>query len=63
MIFCFLPSDDDGQDARTHRGHDRRVPGEHAEVALGAGNVDLIDFAGEGQLFRRDKIEVKRGHL
>src|SRR6201999_3501078 len=54
---------DDGQDAWPHRSHDRRVTGQHAEVALGAGNIDLIDVAGEGQFFRRDKIEVEGGHV
>src|SRR5437773_2237022 len=36
----------DGQDARADRSHDRRVSGEHAEIAFQAGNVNLIDFAG-----------------
>ena len=39
------------------------MAGEHAEVALGAGHVDLIDLAGEQQLFRRDEIEVEGGHV
>ena len=51
-----------GEDSRTDRGHHRRVAGEHAEIALDAGHVDLIDFAGEGELFRRDEIEVEGGH-
>ena len=38
------------------------MSGEHAEITLDAGNVDLIDFAGEGELFRRDEIEVEGGH-
>ena len=50
------------QDARPDRGHDRRMSGEHAEITLDAGNVDLIDFAGEGELFGRDEIEVEGGH-
>ena len=36
--------------------------GEDAHVALGAGQVDLIDLAGEQHLFGRDKIEVEGGH-
>ena len=51
MIFSMRAADGDGQDARTDRGHDRRMAGEHAEIAFHAGNVDLIDFAGEGELF------------
>ena len=62
MIFCFEPPADHRQDARPDRGHDRRMTGEHAEIALDAGNVDLIDLAGEGELFRRDEIEVEGGH-
>ena len=38
------------------------MSGEHAEIALDAGNVDLIDFAGEGEFFRRNEIEVEGGH-
>ncbi len=38
------------------------MSGEHAEIALDAGDVDLIDFAGEGELFRGDEIEVEGGH-
>ena len=57
-----MPPDDHGQDARPDRGHDRRMSGEHAEIALDAGNVDLIDLAGEGELFGRDEIEVEGGH-
>ena len=44
------------------RGDDRRMAGEHAEITLDAGNVNLIDFAGEGELFGRDEIEVEGGH-
>ena len=40
----------------------RRVAGEHAEVAFRAGNVDLIDLAGERDLLRGDEFEVERGH-
>src|SRR3954453_10802009 len=38
------------------------MSGEHAEIALHAGDINLIDFAGEGEFFRRDEIEVKGGH-
>ena len=50
------------QDSRPDRRHDRRVSGEHAEIAFDAGDVNLIDFAGEGELFGRDEIEVEGGH-
>ena len=52
----------DGQDTRANRGDDRGVTGEHAEIAFHAGNVDLIDLAGEGELFRSNQIEVEGGH-
>ena len=39
------------------------MAGEHAEIALDAGDVDLIDLAGEGELFGRDEIEVEGGHV
>ena len=35
------------QNARPQRRHQRGVAGEHAEVAFGARDVDLIDLAGE----------------
>ncbi len=38
------------------------MTGEHAEFTLHAGNVNLIDIAGEGELFGRDEIEVEGGH-
>src|SRR5262249_8649584 len=57
-----LTAGDDGQDARPHRGHDRRMTRQHAEIALEAGNVDLVDLAGECELFGRDEIEVEGGH-
>jgi len=38
-----------------------RMAGEHAEITLDAGNVDLIDIAGEGEFFGRDEIEVEGG--
>ena len=62
MIFCVRAAGRHRQDARPDRRHDRRVAGEHAEIALEAGNVDLIDLAREGELFRRDEIEVEGGH-
>ena len=46
-----------GEDARPDRRHHRRVAGEYAEITLDAGNVDLIDLAGEGDLFGRNQIE------
>ena len=41
-----------GEDAGPDRSHDRCMSGEHAEIALDTGNVNLIDLAGEGELFR-----------
>ena len=35
------------------------MAGEHAEIALDAGDVNLIDFAGEGEFFRGDEIEME----
>ena len=40
----------------------RRMTGQHAEVALGAGHIDLIDFAGKRNLVRRHEFEVEGGH-
>ena len=54
--------DGDGQDSRANRRDDRRMSGQHAEIALQAGNVNLIDFAGEGEFFGRNQIEVEGGH-
>ena len=51
-----------GENAGPDRGHDRRMSRQHAEVTLDAGDIDLIDFAREGELFRRDEIEVEGGH-
>jgi hypothetical protein len=39
------------------------MSGQHAEITFEAGNVDLIDISGEGELFRGDEIEVKGGHV
>ena len=58
-----IAAGDHGEDARTDHRHHRRVVGEHAEIALDAGDVDLIDLAGEGELFGRNQIEVEGGHL
>ena len=38
------------------------MSGQNAHVAFGAGQIDLIDVAGEQHAFRRDKFEMKRGH-
>src|ERR1700733_8724504 len=38
------------------------MSGQYAEITLGAGNVDLIDLAGEGEFFRRDQIEMEGRH-
>src|SRR6185437_3288854 len=43
------------------RGHERRVAEEHAEVALGARRVDLVDLAREQLALRRDQREVQLG--
>jgi hypothetical protein len=34
------------------------MAGQHTEVALDTGDIDLIDFSGEGEFFRRNEIEV-----
>ena len=47
--------------ATTVRFDDGRVTGKDTEVALDAGNVDLIDFSGESELFRRHEIEMEGG--
>ena len=38
------------------------MTGEHAEITLGAWHIDLLDVAGEQELFGRDQIEVECGH-
>src|SRR5438477_588141 len=38
------------------------MSGQHAEVAFCAGDVDLIHFAGEGELFGGNEIEMEGGH-
>jgi hypothetical protein len=50
------------EDSRPDRGDDRRMAGEHAEIALDARDVNLIDFAGEGEFFRGDEIEMEGSH-
>ena len=57
-----LSVDGDRHDAGPQRRDERRMSGEHAEIALGARHVDLIDFAGEEELLGRDEIEVEGGH-
>ena len=57
-----LAADIDRHDARPQQRDQRRMAGQHAEIALGARHVDLIDLAGERELFRRDEIEVEGGH-
>jgi len=49
-------------DPRPHPRNERRMTCEHAEISLGAGNIDLVDLAREGQLFRRDEIEMEGSH-
>src|SRR3954470_5398872 len=51
-----------GENAGPDRGNDRRMSRQHAEVTLDAGNIALVDLAREGELFRRDEIEVEGGH-
>ena len=58
-----LAVDDNRHDAGPQRRDGRRMSGEHAEIALGARHVDLIDFAGEQELFGGDEIEVEGGHV
>jgi len=38
------------------------MTGEHAEIAFGARNIDLIDVAGERDLLRRDEFKMEGGH-
>ena len=42
------------------RGHHRRVPLEHAEVALGTRDIDLMDVLGADQPDGGDEFEVQR---
>ncbi len=43
-------------------GHQRRMAGKNAHVAFGAGQIDLIDVAGEQHAFRRDELEMQLSH-
>ena len=52
----------DRHEARPQQGDQRRVTGQYAEVALGAGHIDLIDLAGKRDLVRRYEFEMERGH-
>ena len=56
------PAGIDRHDAGTQQRDQRRMAGQHAEVAFGAGHIDLIDLAGERDLLRRHEFEVERGH-
>ena len=62
-IFSCLPAENTVMMPGTNAGDHRRMTGEHAEVALGAGNVDLIDLTGKQQLFGRYEIELEGGHV
>ena len=53
----------DRENAGPQRRDHRRVSGEHAEIALGAGHVDLLDFTGQKKPLGRDEIELKGGHM
>src|ERR1700730_16864643 len=50
----------DRQDARLEQGDQRRVMGEHAEIALGTRDVDPLDLAREHHLLGRNQVEAKR---
>lgn len=50
MTFCRV-ADGDREDTGPNGGHNGRMPSQYAEIAFHAGHVDLIDFAGEGELF------------
>ena len=62
MIFCVVPPEVmvmmPGRSAATIGAWS----GQHAEIAFGARDIDLIDFTRESELFRRDEIEVEGGH-
>jgi hypothetical protein len=47
------------QDAGAQGRDDRRVTFQHAEVTLDTGDVDLLDFAREHELFRRHQFEMQ----
>ena len=50
------------QNSRPDRRHDRRVAGEHAEIAFGAGNVNLVDLKDTISGFK-GLVEGKYDHL
>ena len=49
----------DRQDPRADYSDHRRMASKHAEIALHAGDVDLIDLAGEGELFGETRSKWK----
>jgi hypothetical protein len=51
--------DDPGPQRRDQWG----VTGEHAQIPLGARQVDLGNLAGEQELLGRDEIEMEAGHV
>jgi hypothetical protein len=51
----------DGKLAVADRRHEGRVPLQHAELALGAGDDDHVDLLGADEAFGSDEFEVK-GH-
>ena len=57
-----IPAAIDGENSGPQRGDERRMAGEHAEVAFRARHVDLIDGLGHQQAFRRNEIELEGGH-
>ena len=61
-IFSCLPAENTVMMPGTNAGDHRRMTGEHAEVTLGARNVDLIDLTGKQQLLGRYEIELEGGH-
>jgi hypothetical protein len=48
----------DGDNARPQQRDHRRMPGQHAEIAFDAGQIDLIDVTGEQHGLRRYEFEV-----
>jgi len=52
----------DHDDSGPQRRHQRGMAGEDAEIALGAGQVDLADIAGEQELLGRHEIEMEICH-
>ena len=58
---CQAPSCAVGQLAEAERGHQRRVAGPHAEVALRAGRHHLVDLVPQQQPLGRDDLERDLG--